>query len=95
LCISAKSPPQQTGRKAERKKEKDGKGPSKAKGNNWKAFSVQNVGKASRRLQHVRAIFLLHTFHICLFFAPEHTTEIQWAVGYVGGVTANLTRWQL
>eukprot|EP00729_Bicosta_minor_P017004 gene17004-4320_t len=42
----------QSGRKAERKAERAGKGPQKQKGNNWKAFSVQNVGKASRRFQH-------------------------------------------
>ena len=45
----------QAGRKHDRKKEKAAEtaGTAKhAKGNNWKAFSVQNVGKATRRLQH-------------------------------------------
>ena len=39
-------------RKKDRKAEKDGKGPVRHKGENWKAFAVGRVGKATRRLQH-------------------------------------------
>ena len=43
----------QAGRKHDRKALKKTEGHEKhAKGNNWKAFSVQKVGKATRRLQH-------------------------------------------